>query len=438
MQIAVIRLSAAPLVCSTDTRLFGGAEVRAFLFARGLAELTEHDVQLVVHAAEGPIPPSGRLSIQSLGHPGRAVPRRGPSGRLDPRRPRPVERAERLLRSLQRRLTGQPLIWPELAGLSADVLCTFGLYDPTASVVRTAQRSGKWSVVFLTSDLETEQALLPTAVNDHHRRWHRYALEQADLIVAQTRFQQSRVEQAGRPVVLVRNPIDIGLPSGAGIRPMTERKYILWVGRADTDCKRADLCLRLASMCPSVPFVAVMNPQDSLTHAQLPADTPANVRIVRRVDWQHTDRLYRDALALLNTSESEGFPNAFLQAAKYGVPILSRRVNPDQVLTNHGIGFVAHDDLSRLVKMIRQVHGAPERFSFVSRAARHYVERHHDLGLRIAELDGALAHLTQKDLGGLYRLDPGPLLPGNKVGEGRVRGPGVGGTCTASGTQDRH
>jgi glycosyltransferase involved in cell wall biosynthesis len=190
--------------------------------------------------------------------------------------------------------------------------------------------------------------------------------------------------------VFIRNPIDTRLAPDEGIVPMTERKHVLWIGRADRDCKRADLCLQLAAECPEVPFLAVMNPQDSATELQLLASRPPNVTILPRIPWRQTDRLYRHALALLNTSESEGFPNAFLQAAKFGVPILSRRVNPDQVLTEHGIGFVAQDDLSRLAQMLRQLHATPERFSWVSRAGRRYVERYHALESRIGELHRAL------------------------------------------------
>jgi glycosyltransferase involved in cell wall biosynthesis len=390
MRLAVIRLTAAPLVGLSAEGLFGGAEVRAFLFAQGLAERTDRQVELVVDAGQQVTTALGRLTIRSLAT---------PSGR-SPCRKRPHfwrrtnQRLRRLRSSLERRLTGQPPLWPELATLEAEVLCSFGLHDPTASIVRTARQSGKRSVVCLTSDDETQRALQTDAVCDRHRRWHRYALDQADLIVAQTRFQQLCVADYGRPVELVRNPIDTQLPPGERIRPIDARTHVLWVGRADTNCKRADLCLQLAARCPAVPFVAVMNPHDPRTFAQLQAACPANARIVPRIDWQLGDYLYRDARALLNTSESEGFPNAFLQAAKYGVPILSRRVNPDQALTDHRIGLVAEDDLERLAGWLGQLFAAPEQFTPLARAARRYVEAHHALEARVAEFDGALRRVA--------------------------------------------
>jgi glycosyltransferase involved in cell wall biosynthesis len=392
MRIAIIRLSATPLVDNSAEGTFGGAEVRALTFAQGLADLTPHDVRLVVQGSGGQvIPRRGRLSIERVAGWRRSGQRPGPGRALWQG---PAAAVRRWTRSLQRRLSGEPGLWPDIAALPADVLCSFGLHDPTAAVVQTAGCEGKRKVVFLTSDEDTQRALAAEGARDRHRRWHRYAIEHADLLVAQTERQQDWLRAAGRPVVLIRNPIDTSLPSGR-IVPMAERQHVLWVGRADTDSKRADLCLQLAARCPQVPFVVVMNPQDHHTHRRLMAQVPANVRVLPHVAWRDSDDWYRHALALLNTSDSEGFPNAFLQAGKHGVPILSRRVNPDEVLTQHRWGFVAHDDLAELARMTQRIHAEPERFTQVSLAARRYVERYHRLDERCAELETALRRLDQ-------------------------------------------
>ena len=117
------------------------------------------------------------------------------------------------------------------------------------------------------------------------------------------------------------------------------------------------------------------------------------------VDYGNSDALFRDAFVLLNTSESEGFPNAFLQAAKHAVPICSRRVNPDQVLTRHGIGFLAHDSITELSAMVRRIHQQRWRFEIVASSARRYVVRHHRLEDRTRELTSLLDQLEHATIG---------------------------------------
>ena len=123
-------------------------------------------------------------------------------------------------------------------------------------------------------------------------------------------------------------------------------------------------------------------------------DVPRNLRVLERVGWAESDALFQNARAVLNTSDSEGFPNAFLQAAKRGCPIISLTVNPDRVLTEQRLGFCASGDLSRMSEMVRYLWQHTERFHYVSRAARQYVVGHHDWRVCVAQLDQALQELA--------------------------------------------
>jgi glycosyltransferase involved in cell wall biosynthesis len=60
--------------------------------------------------------------------------------------------------------------------------------------------------------------------------------------------------------------------------------------------------------------------------------------------------LFGQARVLLNTSEAEGFPNAYLQAWRSGTPVVSP-VDPDGLILSQGLGRVAErpENLARAV-----------------------------------------------------------------------------------------
>ncbi len=387
MHIVFVRLPATPLLDRRVAGVFGGAEVRAWTFARALAQRKTHRVGFAVRSAGAPLAAScEQVQIHAIPSRRRA---RDRAWSWQQWWQGPHDIARRNLHSFRSKLRRTPPVEAAFCQLEADVLAAFGLHDPTASVVESAHASGKKAIVFLTSDHDVQVALEPRRMGRRRDvRRHRFALLHADLVVAQTELQREAVARAGQQVVLIRNPIDTRLPAGRPL-PLDQRPYVLWVGRADADCKRADLCWQLAVSCPEVPLVAILNRQDDRLAKRLMSRVPPNLRVVSQVAWRDSESLYREARALLNTSESEGFPNAFLQAAKHGVPILSRRVNPDQVLTRHGIGFVAGDHLETLAAMLRRVWHEPQRFCQVAAAGRRYVVEHHDLEARVDDLEAA-------------------------------------------------
>ncbi len=394
MRIGIIRLGAAPVLVPPSAGLFGGTDVRAALFARGLAQQTDHEVIFVVCARRGGIEPiQDRLQVH------RVTDRRRPNDRrwdFPSVWQLPWDFSQQLVRSLHRRIRQRPLPWGLCCRLPVDVLATFGVQDPSAAVIEAARRSGKSSVLFLTSDRDVEQAFAAaSSPSVHAQRMHKLAILQADVVVAQTRSQQQLVQQfARRDAILIRNPIEVDSAEQPP-RSLEHRGHVLWVGRADRDCKRADRCVELAKACPDVRFVAVMNRMAARDYDWLVKHAPRNLRMLERVSWERSDALFREARAVLNTSDHEGFPNTFLQAAKYGCPILSFVVNPDQVLTRYRLGFCAGGDLTRMTEMLCCLWQHPQRFEHVSRAARQYVAVHHEWTARVAEFHTVLQQLQR-------------------------------------------
>jgi glycosyltransferase involved in cell wall biosynthesis len=386
----MVRLGAGPLVAPGDSGSFGGAEVRAWTFARGLARVDAMRVMLVIRSASEELPEL-RDGVR-LVRVGDLTER---SARISAWS-RPIRRWLRKAGdSVHRRFSSEPLPFRDARELNPHVWIAVGMQDPAAAIVRRARQRGQRSVVLLTSDEDAFRALGSREPATAGLRRYRYALLRSDLVVAQTEFQKELLAEAGQRAVLIRNPIE--LPSNPwSVTPLDARDYVLWVGRADTDSKRADLLAELAARCPQVRFLAIMNPLTPRRGVRpVSIQLPANVAVIPQVAFGEMDRYFARARALVNTSDSEGFPNTFLQAARHGVPILSRRVDPDFALTRHGIGFTANDQMDRLAEMVRQLQSTPAAFQQVSEAAITYVRRFHEASARVAELQQALRTLVE-------------------------------------------
>ena len=100
--------------------------------------------------------------------------------------------------------------------------------------------------------------------------------------------------------------------------------------------------------------------------------------------------------SLINTSAFEGFPNTFLQAGKYGVPIVSLNVDPDGFIERNACGTVAHGAFDQLVEGVRRLKQDPDWFEHCSQNIRAYVYEHHDLEKKIRELDAAIRLALQQ------------------------------------------
>lgn len=397
--------SAHAMFDDRSTAGIGGAEFRAATFARGLAATGTWDVHFVLASHE---PRDSERCEGVLVHyeaaPGHARTWLGTLGRA----------TARLVGSLEQRCLGWPARRSSFPGGTSDVVAAFGVSNRTASVVRTARSRGQAVVLFITSDRTLE---------DMRRRGRRdrglygeigalcrYSLRNAHAIIAQTEHQSAELRRlAGVHSVVIRNPIETCKTDDAARPGETQGAYVLWVGRSDNNSKRADLALEVASRCPMRRFVLIMNRHDGRLFEEYCRNCPGNVTIVPHVPWRRMDHFYRHADWLMNTSDREGLPNAFLQSGLHGVPVVSLNADPDGLLTRRGGGVCAGGSVDRMVEALQQISVQSGEYLGMSQRIREQVVLAHGAEARCRELSSVL--LQALAASSTRPASPGPVLP---------------------------
>jgi glycosyltransferase involved in cell wall biosynthesis len=344
IRVCFVSPKSYPLFRPETPGVFGGAEVDLFLLGNELARDERFAVSFVVADY-------GQSAEETAG-------------------------AIRLIRSVNFRaggLIGAMRVWKALQAADAAVymIKTASPGVPlTAAFCRRHQRS----FVYRTASARESDG--------RYRREHpilgrafAWSLRQAAAVLSQN--------QTDRDNLLRTTRIDsVVIPNGHPIPPLTDaaREFILWAGRSEP-VKGPWRFLDLARALPQERFVMLCpkstgdNDYDRLRDS---ARAIANLQWHDTVPFGQTEDFFRRAKVLVNTSDTEGFANAFIQACANGTPIASLSVNPDLFLTRHQCGIDCGGSPQRLVEGLRFVLEG-NRYIELGKNARAYAEGHHDV-----------------------------------------------------------
>jgi glycosyltransferase involved in cell wall biosynthesis len=162
--------------------------------------------------------------------------------------------------------------------------------------------------------------------------------------------------------------------------PQLERETILWVGRS-ARFKRPSLFIDLAEIMSDEKLTMIcQQATGDKKYEELVARAKQvkNLEFIERVPFGEIDSYFQRAKVFVNTSDSEGFPNTFIQACKCATPILSLNVNPDGFLDKYDCGISCDGDWNKFVGSLK-IMLAAKRYEELGKNARKYVEEHHDI-----------------------------------------------------------
>jgi glycosyltransferase involved in cell wall biosynthesis len=277
-----------------------------------------------------------------------------------------------VLRFVYPRWTGT---WAALMRANADVYYTSCAGMLVGLVAMFCRRHGRGFVYRLASDTDADpKKLLIQYTRD--KKLYEYGLRRADFILCQhTGQRRALMKNYGVASVVADMLVD---PPLRRLDRDQRDLEILWVNNL-RDLKRPDLAIELADRMPSRQIHMIGGPQpgfsDLYKTLEVAAQKLPNLTFYGRVPYHDVGNYYDRAKVFVNTSDTEGFPNSFLQSWCRGVPVVSF-FDPDGLIKREGLG-VSPNSIDDMAGAVDRLIADKLEWRKTSLRCRSYMERAH-------------------------------------------------------------
>ena len=303
------------LADSDASRFCGGAELQQLLIARELAARGYPVSFITLDHGQGPEQYLAPFRVLGAFSPDEGLP---------------------MLRFFHPRLTG---LSRALRRADADIYYLRGAGFQLLPIVIYAKRAGS-RVVFAGASDSDFDLLQHGAKIDAYRVLYYMGLRFVDVVVAQNQHQATNAKKYfGKRAPVIHNALSDS-PVG-----YSQARDVLWVGNIRPS-KSPERFVDLAAAFPDHAFVMVGGimgnnryPQGPTSTSGRAASTMPNIQYTGYLPPREVQYHYGRARVLINTSDVEGFPNTFLHAWSWGVPVLTF-VDPDSMVEKNRLGWV--------------------------------------------------------------------------------------------------
>ena len=349
MKICVVSLRSMSVHVDIPGSPRGGAEIQAGLLVESLA-VRGHQISVVLTDYDETMRATPRLTplplINAYNH------RDGLPG----------------LRFLYPRWVG---MYRALAEADADAYLQMCEGAATGQVAHFCRRRNRGFVFATASDTDVDPALLRLKRRD--RCLYEYGIRRADRRVTQHRGQ---AEELRRHYGLDSTPIAMATRLPERVGEPDPHPIVLWLGTIRA-VKQPERYLAVAREVPEARFVMVGGraPGNEAVFDRVRDEASGIANVDFRGGVPDVEPFLSRAWVLLNTSDSEGFPTAFLEAWARRVPTVSM-FDPGGLVGEQGFGVIARE-VQNLPGALRSVLESRERRDAMGGKAREYVLREH-------------------------------------------------------------
>jgi glycosyltransferase involved in cell wall biosynthesis len=260
------------------------------------------------------------------------------------------------------------------------------------------------------SDVDVRHALF-----QRPRWWPLFALglEWTDKIFVQNDKQLVRLPR--RWQAKTRKVPSITPEPGAVIPHAQRACHVAWVAML-RKFKRPDLLIEIAQKATDLRFIVcggttkfTAEPGYGEAIGDLLRSLP-NVEYRGQVSPDEAQRVISEAAVFLSTADEEGFPNTFLQAWGAGTPVISLRIDPDQIIERHALGKVS-PTVADAIADIRGLIGSPEAREAISAHAKIYVANHHSSSALVSMLENVTLGISNSRAWAKSECEVGLIRP---------------------------
>lgn len=216
-----------------------------------------------------------------------------------------------------------------------------------------------------------------------------WAMRSAECVVAQTRAQEDLLANV-HGIEAVRIPNGYEIPPDSEIIPHSKRTHVLWVGSMDPEQKRPERFLDLARQLQTLQF-RMIGPRDNdkpdyYDQIEEESHDIPNLEFIGYVDPDAIYEHFRTAIALVNTSDYEGFPNTYLEAWRYKTPVVSLYHSFDDLLQSEGIGINA-GSMDALIEWVQRLNDDVDLRNELGKTSREFMVENYSLERLVEEYD---------------------------------------------------
>ncbi|MCF6184795.1 MAG: glycosyltransferase family 4 protein [Bacteroidales bacterium] len=167
-------------------------------------------------------------------------------------------------------------------------------------------------------------------------------------------------------------------------RNTSEKKHILWVSRF-AKIKNPELFFEIALHFFDEKFVMICphNTENIETWKNLKKDAEKikNLTFINKVPFTEIQKYFDKAKIFVNTSDFEGFPNTFLQAAQAKTPIVSLNVNPDNFITEYNCGIFSEGNFDKMLSEMKILLKNENELKIKGENLFKYLKNNHDFNI---------------------------------------------------------
>ncbi|MEN8134881.1 MAG: glycosyltransferase family 4 protein [Thermodesulfobacteriota bacterium] len=265
-----------------------------------------------------------------------------------------------------------------LANIKPDIIYNRTGTALTGAAAYYAKNNNCRLIFHIASDIDVTLRMLPW-----NKPWlipedmiTQYGIRNADIIIAQTNFQVSELmRNYNRKGIIIPN----GHPIPPDFVKSEELITVLWIANWK-HVKKPELFVRLVEEIgqqSNVRFLMIGRTggyDDLVKKAK-----NNNIEVMGEIPNERVNEILNQSHILVNTSQTEGFSNTFIQAWLRRVPVVSLKVDPDKIIQNKQLGLCS-GDFSNFIQNTRKLIEDHNLRNTMGSKARKYATMQHSLG----------------------------------------------------------